>query len=54
MSRVPPLTLEDLGVPTPEVNREHIKRINQGLEYLTNRVADLQIEINELREKVEK
>ena len=33
-----------------EVNREHIKRLEQGVEYLTNRIADLQIEINELKE----
>ena len=33
-----------------EVNREHIKRLDQGVEYLTNRIADLQIEINELKE----
>ena len=33
-----------------EVNREHIKRLEKGVEYLTNRIADLQIEINELKE----
>ena len=44
------LTLEALGVATAKVNREHITRLYQGLEYLTNRVADLQIEINKLKE----
>ena len=49
MSKIPPLTLEDLGVPTPEINREFIKRINQGLEYLTNRIADLQGDIADIK-----
>ena len=49
---IPPLKLEDLGIPTPEVNREFIIRLNEGIEYLTGRIADLQIEINELKKKV--
>lgn len=50
MSKVPPLTLEDLGVPTAAINKEYIIRLQQGIEYLTNRIADLQIEINKLKE----
>jgi len=38
---VPPLTLEDLGVPTPETNREHIKRIYEILERVIEGLAEL-------------
>lgn len=53
INEIPPLTLEDLGVPTPEINREFIIRINQGLEYLTDRIVELQIELDKLKVKLE-
>jgi len=45
------LTLEVLGVANAKANREHITNIYQQLDHLTNRIADLQIEINKLKEK---
>ena len=40
-NKVPPLTLEDLGVPTAEINREFIIRLDQGQEYIVNRIAEI-------------
>ena len=39
--KVPPLTLEDLGVPTPETNREHIARLYEMLNRIIIDLADL-------------
>ena len=35
-------------VPTAEINREFIKRINQGLEYLTEQIADIKLILGHL------
>lgn len=58
---VPPLTLEDLGIPTPEINREFIKLLDQGEKYIIEQIANIKGElasirllIKELQEKVEK
>ena len=52
MSKVPTLTLEDMGIPTTSGNREHIKRIYQALDYLTGQIADIKIMVAHLKEMI--
>lgn len=44
MPEVPPLTLEDLGIPTPETNREHIKRLSTQIESIIDGMANLRMQ----------
>ena len=48
MPEAPPLTLEALGIPTPETNREHIKRLSTQIESIIDGMANLRMQITDL------
>jgi len=48
MAEVPPLTLEDLGIPTPETNREHIRRLSTQIESIIDGMAELRTHLTNL------
>ena len=54
MSEVPPLTLEDLGIPTPETNRELIKRLSAHIESIIDGMANLRTQLTDLEAGITK
>lgn len=53
-SEVPPLTLEDLGIPTPQTNSEHIKRIYAIIDRIIEGMANLRIQLTALEAGITK
>lgn len=43
---IPPLTLESLGVPTPESNKEHIKRLYARIDSIIVGMAEIEARYN--------
>lgn len=54
MPEVPPLTPEDLGIPTPETNREHIKRLSTQIESIIDGMANLRTHSTDLEPSITK
>lgn len=51
--KISPLTLENLGIPTPEANKEHINRIYARIDNIIEGMAELEARYN-LVVKIEK